>query len=384
MKKYRGILRASELLIKKYNSSISEKEHKELSKIIDTYNLKEEDLEAFSDTGEMYNKRKNYKSTYDAERNWDKLQEKLVDSPKTVILRQIYRYTAAAAIFIAVYFSFTIIKNRKPETSSEQTTLINTGAGKAVLETSSGGKYLLEGTKSMEKEIIQGVKMCDCKLVYQDTTRNEKIEYHTIKVPTGGEYTLQLSDGTSVWLFSESKLRYPSVFRGKRREVYLSGEAYFDVSKDKSKPFKVKTSSVDINVLGTSFNVMAYEDSKVVETSLTEGKVSVKDYVLSPEHQLIYNKCTGETSVKEINSQLYKDRRNGIFVFENETLDYILKELSRWYDFEYFYQNPAVKDRLFGFRLRKYENISSILKLLEETKEVKFRIKGKTIIVSDI
>ena len=143
----------------------------------------------------------------------------------------------------------------------------------------------------------------------------------------------------------------------------------------------MKTTSLDVKVLGTSFNVKAYDDMDAVETSLVEGVISVKDNVLRPNMQAVFDKNTGNFSYRKINGDNYRLRKERIFVFENQRLDDILQEMARWYDFDIFYQNPDMAGKQFGFKLEKYEHVDSLLKMLELTGEVKFSMKGKILIV---
>ena len=216
-----------------------------------------------------------------------------------------------------------------------------------------------------------------------DSAREERVDYHRVTVPQGGEYNLRLADGTEVWLFAESELYFPIRFRGKSREVYLSGEGYFEVRRDTARPFVVRTDAVNVRVLGTSFNVKAYADEATVETSLVEGRVSVGGRVLTPDTQAVYERETGEFSFREINGDNYRLRKERMFVFDRERLDDILREMSRWYGFVVFYQNPALADKRFGCQLQKYEQVESLLDILELTGVVGFEYKNKVLIVKD-
>ena len=150
---------------------------------------------------------------------------------------------------------------------------------------------------------------------------------------------------------------------------------------DPAHPFYVKTKSLDVKVLGTSFNVKAYRNSGLVETSLVEGVVSVKDNVLRPDMQAIYYEQSGDFSYRKIKGENYRLRKEQMFVFEEERLDDILQEMARWYDFEVFYQNSEMAEKRFGFKLEKYEHVDSLLKILELTGEVKFEMIGKSLTV---
>ena len=255
----------------------------------------------------------------------------------------------------------------------------------AVLEMADGRKVELGLGKNLGQLQLEGTVVTNDsnRLAYkQNHSGNPStLEYNTIIIPRGGEYQLILSDGSRVWLNSDTRLRYPVSFIGEKREVYLEGEAYFEVHHDPSCPFYVKTASLDVKVLGTSFNVKAYDDMDVVETSLVEGVVSVKDNVLRPNMQAVFDKNTGNFSYREINGDNYRLRKERVFVFENERLDDILQEMARWYDFDIFYQNSDMADKQFGLKLEKYEHVDSLLKMLELTGEVKFSMKGRILTV---
>lgn len=386
MKRYTDSIKLAELVGKDLKGDLSLEERDMLDDFIKDNpsfisNTREES--AIGEKIAQYNQ-------YDIDKCWNNVLQ-ATKKKRRISIGMISRYAAAILLPVLIITAFFIITEQKIQ-SPEKVSEIVRVPNKTILEISSGEKIVLGDSLEEAKLLKEGAKVEGKKnLSYSKTLKSStatdslpKIKYHKIIVPKGGEYKLQLADGTNVYLFSESSLKYPSNFRGKKREVSLSGEAYFEVSHDPSHPFVVKTKELNVNVLGTNFNVMAYEDSEVVETSLIEGKVSVKGDVLLPATQSVFNKLSGKTDIKKINTQRYIERKNGYFVFENEKLDNILQELSRWYDFKFFYQNSEMENKLFGFKLQKYDNISSILRLIEETKEVKFRIKGKTIIVQSV
>lgn len=216
-------------------------------------------------------------------------------------------------------------------------------------------------------------------------TGDGKLGYNTMIIPTGGEFMLTLEDGTKVWLNSETTLRYPVAFTGEKREVYLDGEAYFKVARDESLPFIVRTrNNVDVRVLGTSFNVRAYEDEGRVETVLEEGTVCVSRdslvMVLVPGSLCVADARGMRTRM--IDTEVYTAWRDGQFIFQDESLVSILTKLSRWYKMEVFYQNEEVKQLVFSGSVRKYETIHDLLKALELSDEVRFEVRGTTVIVS--
>ncbi|WP_099290170.1 MULTISPECIES: FecR family protein [unclassified Butyricimonas] len=211
--------------------------------------------------------------------------------------------------------------------------------------------------------------------------------YNTLVTPIGGEYPLVLSDGTKVFLNAETELKYPVVFVGDKRIVDLKGEAYFEVAKDAKKPFIVRVNGAEITVLGTSFNVNTYGDDGHVYTTLVNGKVQVvsgkngQEEVLAPGMQGIMNMETGELTVREVDVDLYVSWREGRFVFRAMTLDLIMRQLQRWYDFDVFYQNPELKDYEFWGVIRRDMDLKEVLSVMEATTNVDFKVKGKVITV---
>lgn len=222
-------------------------------------------------------------------------------------------------------------------------------------------------------------------LVYGTGGTTERVEYHMIRVPRGAEYNLQLSDNTRVFLNSGSSLRYPVRFTGNVREVFLSGEGYFEVTKDATRPFVVKAEEVEVRVLGTSFNVNAYPEENVIETTLVNGKVQVdhgtKENVLTPGMQLVYDRINGISNVREVDIEVYTSWKDGYYYFKRESLEKIMDILARWYNLNVFFQNPDLKTMEFGGRLKRYEDITYLLKKMEETQDVQFVINGNAIMI---
>ena len=165
----------------------------------------------------------------------------------------------------------------------------------------------------------------------------------------------------------------------------MTGEGFFEVTKDNERPFIVKTEDVDVSVLGTSFNVNAYPDEKMVATTLVEGKVRVgygtQKYDLDPGMRLVYDRENGTADVRVVDTELYTSWKDGYYYFKQESLEKIMDVLARWYNLNVFFQNSELKSMEFGGRLRRYENISYLLEKMEGTQDVKFVINGNTIII---
>lgn len=222
--------------------------------------------------------------------------------------------------------------------------------------------------------------------------RQEKIQpvtltFNTLEIPRKGEFQLVLGDGTKVWLNSESCIRYPVAFTGKERRVYLQGEAYFEVSKNKEIPFIVDMGKVAVQVLGTAFNARAYRDETRVYATLAEGKIQLeagqRNLILQPEEQGVVELASGELTRKKVDVRLYTGWKEGRFIFQEQTLEEMMNTLSRWYDIQVFYENPAVRKVTFSGNLKRYDSFDKIIGMLEMTGMAHFKVKGNTIIISE-
>ena len=312
------------------------------------------------------------------------------DVKKQRKIRFMQRVSVAASIVLLVGFSFYFMfLPGKQENEFQQmaaTTIVHGGA-RAELILPRGEVIPLD---TMTRVVLAGDSLLHVTssrntLIYNSETNNEQVEYHTIRGPRGGEYNLLLSDNTKVYLNAGSSLRYPVRFSGDRREVILEGEGYFEVTRDTAKPFVVKTGSVNVQVLGTAFNVNAYPEEENVETTLVEGKVRVdgknEQRILEPGTQLVYDKRRENMVVLKVDTEEYISWKDGYYYFKRETLGRIMDRLSRWYNLNVFYQNEELKSIEFGGRLKRYEDITYLLERMEETQDIKFIIKGNTITV---
>lgn len=211
-------------------------------------------------------------------------------------------------------------------------------------------------------------------------------EYHTIEVPAGGEYNLVLADGTKIWLNAESSLAFPVEFVGDKRQVTLKGEAYFEVARNEHLPFVVSTvSGLEICVLGTQFNVEAYDDRESIKTTLVEGSVDVQvggeKVRLTPRKQLQYHKNTTEMEVREVNVREIIAWKNGWFVFDNTTLGEIVKTLQRWYNIEVEFVHPELEHLHFTGDLSRYDSFDAVVRMFEDTKCLKLSVKDNKLMI---
>ncbi len=204
----------------------------------------------------------------------------------------------------------------------------------------------------------------------------EEPVYYTMNIPYGGEYSLVLPDGTKIYLNAGTSLRYPNHFCGDSREIFLSGEAYLEVARDEERPFIVRTSEVDIRVLGTVFNINAYPDGEYVRTTLVEGKVEAlcggERILMEPGTQVAYNKVMCEADYFPVDVHLFTSWKNGYYDFEEMSLGELMQVLSRWYNVQVKFAEPALKDLKFSGRLKRYEEVDLLFERLEYTKDVTF------------
>ncbi len=288
----------------------------------------------------------------------------------------IWRY-AAAAIFIGVlatsYFLKGNILNTPIDTAPKiANETIETGKNKAVLTLNDGSTIALEKGNSYQ---TQNVTSNGENIVYDSKKQSlDEIAYHYLTIPRGGNFHIFLSDGTEVWLNSESQLKYPVHFtEGKTRQVELVyGEAYFNVSpstKHRGAKFKVINKSQNIEVLGTQFNIKAYKDETNIYTTLVEGKVSVATattkQILKPSQQLNLNLKTNTAVVAKVNIYNETSWKEGVFSFRRKPLIDIMKVLSRWYDMDVYFANSNLENAGFNGVLGKDQNIEDILKTIK-------------------
>jgi ferric-dicitrate binding protein FerR (iron transport regulator) len=208
--------------------------------------------------------------------------------------------------------------------------------------------------------------------------------YNIISTPRGGQYQLILPDGSKVWLNSASSLKFPTAFYGKERQVELTGEGYFEVAKNANTPFSVTVNQMKIDVLGTHFNIMAYNDEKTMNTTLLEGAVTVSDgemeKKLIPGQQAIVNEATRQMSVGQADILKAIAWKNGLFEFDNTDLSTIMRQLARWYDIEIVYEVTPEKTAL-GGSISRNLSLKEVLNMLEANGINHFNIEGKKIFV---
>ncbi|WP_353140104.1 FecR domain-containing protein [Pseudopedobacter sp.] len=303
------------------------------------------------------------------------------------------RIVAAASVIVIVGFAYYFFNSEaqlKNNTAIENYAAITPGGNKAYLTLADGRKVNLTDLDSgmtITQEGIKVIKKSNGELVYEITdavapAAQEIIGNNTIETPVGGQYQVLLPDGTKVWLNSSSSLQYPVKFSSNERKVTLTGEGYFEVKSDKTKPFKVVSENQTIEVLGTKFNVNTYKDEPAVRTTLLEGSVKVslasETEILRPGEQAAIK--GQQISIQKVDTEQAVAWYRGDFAFEGAELKNIMRQISRWYNVEVVYQGD-VGDIKFGGSISRSKDIQEVLKVLSMTQGVNFKLEGRRVLV---
>ncbi|SEW17067.1 FecR family protein [Chitinophaga sp. YR573] len=301
--------------------------------------------------------------------------------------RTIWWSAAAAVLLLILAGGWWLRTDRKQPIAQKDTKDIGPGGNKATLTLANGSVIVLEDAKNgalSKQGTVTVIKLKSGQLAYNNAkgNSNEPAALNTLATPRGGQYQVTLPDGTTVWLNSASSITFPTAFTGKNREIVLKGEAYFEVAANVKQPFMVKVNKMEVQVLGTSFNLMAYSDEQTVKTTLVDGAVKVvqesKDVILKPGQQAQTDN-NGDIKIVKADLDATIAWKNGLFTFNDATIEDVMRQLGRWYDMEIVYPEGIPQDHFRGEMFRN-ENMSSILKILEAS-GVNFSIQGRKIIV---
>ena len=330
-----------------------------------------------------------FRERNDLERGWHGIQKKMQKRPMLFV--RLMRYAAMlVVVMLTGLIAFSVWDDGKGDDLKlgvQNETLSAKGGYKAYLELTNGKRLELDSLSKLETHVEGAVIKAEDQgtvIVHeqQGDSLVESVEYNRMIIPRGGEYKIVLADGSQVWINSQSVLEFPSRFTGGERRVKLKGEAYFEVSRNESKPFVVEVEDKEVRVLGTQFNTSDYKGSFV--TTLVSGKVQVRvgdaDYILHPSMQARVE--SGKVVVEKVDIKEFTAWKDGLFVFKKKRLQDVLDILSRWYDVDVFYQNLDLQDLHFTGTIQRHSNIADVLKFLEKTDMVKFTLKGRTLIVS--
>ena len=326
------------------------------------------------------------RQTFHAEDGWEGVQRKIQRHRFRHRILNICKY-AAIFIFPVAIATVAIYKSgNEPQPLSQEEEQIVPGGKKAVLILDNGEAIDLKSTSGVELKEKDGtvIQVDSTVLNYQQAPArtSEKLAYNKVNVPRGGEYQLMLSDGSKVQLNSMSSIRFPVQFAQDCRLVELEGEAYFEVSKT-GQPFIVQTKGMKIEVLGTTFNISAYANEEY-QTTLVSGSVKVQtengsNRILKPSEQACITPGSNQINVRNVDTAFYTSWIHGKINFKDQRLDDIMKTLARWYDMDVVYENEATKELRFGCYVNRYNEITPLVKLLEQTGRVTVTVEGKTI-----
>lgn len=304
------------------------------------------------------------------------------------------RVAAAASIILVLLASGYMLWNKPskqvagtvPEIKKAAPEDVAPGGNKAILTLGNGGKIVLDsinnGVLAMQGN-TSILKLASGELAYKSPAgQSTEIVYNTLTTPAGGQYQLTLPDGTKVWLDAASSIRYPTAFTGIERRVAITGQVYFEVAKNEKLPFIVQHGAINMKVLGTHFNVNAYDDENTVKTTLLEGSIKVSrdatQTILKPGQQVQVAKNGGFKMISNADVEEAIAWKNGFFQFNRCDLQTVMRQLSRWYDVEVVYQGN-IPSQEFGGKMERDLNLSEVLEGLGSL--VHFKIENKKLIV---
>lgn len=378
-----------ELIIKFINKSLTENEWNELNLWYDQY----ENEKLLNDYLEINYAIEDLMKEFNTKRTKNNLIRIIKKEKRRSSLKlNLMKYAATIVVLISTGY-FIVNKYSSTNPVEIAPTIVDSnidhGTDKAVLTLEDGSE--IELAKGEQFQTIN-VNSNGEEIIYDSVDENKTdLVYNYLTIPRGGQFRIVLSDGTQVWLNSETQLKYPKNFiMGQTREVELTyGEAYFDVSPSTNHngaKFKVINASQHIEVLGTEFNIKAYKDESLVFTTLVEGKVAIdvdgKNQILKPSEQSILDIKTSDIDVKLVDVYNEISWKEGIFTFEKMPLSDIVKVLSRWYDIDFVFESEAIKENKFNGSLKRNLKIEEILDAIKNFNKIKdYKIDDRTIII---
>ncbi len=329
---------------------------------------------------------------------YQRIKPQPVQAQRLYTFRRILRYVA---IFIIPLLAGGILFWYYNNSQEQEIISMAPGYSKATLTLADGSRIILDSVQNgnIAKQLTTNIiKLGDGQLLYSDSISEKGTQHidkladfqiNILSIPRGGEFQIILPDSTRVWLNSETVLEFPTRFTGNERRINLkNGEAYFEVAKNKQMPFIININEkAEVKVFGTHFSITAYKDEPTVKTTLVEGSVQVLSLInnhssfITPGQQASLN-TDGTLSMQQVNTHLYTAWINGEFVFENASLETVLKKLGRWYDFDAAFENSEAKNYHFSGTLKRYENLSQLIELLSYTSKLEFNVKEGVLYVN--
>ena len=384
MMKKKNIYDDASLIKKSLIKDLSDKEQKELDQLLDDQSLQDVYKE-LSDRGYLKKQFMEYEK-YSSQKAYREFKERRGHSGRIRIVRWVAVVAAMWVLALGVTLWMTFGKKENVAPLPVASKIIPAGEKKATLTLADGTEvHVEEITARVLQEKGMNIEYRNGEIVYHKSEEETtEVVYNKLEVPRGGECMIKLDDGTKVWVNAETKLKYPVVFVGDRREVVLEGEAFFDVAKNE-KPFIVKTSFGDVRVLGTAFGISAYASEPESYTTLVRGKVSVeregiKPVVILPGEQVVTFK-DGKMIKQEVDVEEFVGWKDGIYVFKEKSLGEIMKTLERWYNISVDFQEKSLVDLPFTGNLKRYDDINVFFDALTRTGDMKYRVEGNQVIL---
>ncbi|SEN45562.1 FecR family protein [bacterium A37T11] len=334
---------------------------------------------------------------------WESINANTPSKPYGIISKMPIRYLSIAAIaLICLAFSLYFYNRKVADNIQENHIIIQPNFNKALLTLSTGESINLDSSKS-------GIRMDTAHIIYNDgsTIKNVSIGKSNggnsapylfkLSTPNGAQYQATLSDGTKVWLNAASSLTYPATFSGMTRTVRVTGEVYFKIANNQTKPFIVLSKDQEIHVLGTEFNISVFDELNMITTTLVSGSLQVIKTLEKRDDGVEMNSKNnillkpGEQSILSKDGSFIKHRTNiesviawryGQFRFYDETLESVMNQISRWYNVAVEYQDESLKKETYSAITKRFDKISILLGMLEKTGKAKFDIKNNKIIIS--
>ena len=312
--------------------------------------------------------------------------ESSVNQSRNINLR---KWSVAASIALIICLGTTMMWYRSTKTLDNpmvttdrlvESSEIKPGETKAILTAADGEKIILGADESNNKSAIESHN--------SPIGKQELVAQLCLSVPRGGEFKIVLEDGSEVWLNSESELIYPESFSETERRVTVSGEAYFKIAKDEERPFYVETGKQLVQVYGTEFNIRSYNEDENIYTTLVNGSIALSKtddksgrLMLTPGHQVLFNKENKITSVRSVDTEVITSWRHGRFVFEEQKLEQIMIELSRWYSFDFIFESDNLRQIVFMGSIPRYSDFSTTLAILEKSGGIRFKVDGEIVTI---